>query len=130
MAKLDYAFLTEYAKISDGLLTTVGASYTFARIPGLPSPFVINVAGRVRMSDGDRPQLGISIEGPNDRFRIDVTNEMSTEGARPYGPQRTVGVLFVASAPLILTEYGLYTINIELDGDHARTLRFEVEAAP
>lgn len=128
MAELDYAFLAEYAKVSEGLLTSVGASYTFVRATQLPLQYTLVVAGRVRTTIEHRPRLGFAFESPGAQYNIRVEAEMGTEDARPYGPEGTVGILFVASAPIVLTDFGLYVVTLELDGEHARTLRFEVES--
>src|SRR5689334_15083029 len=91
---LDYAFLAEYAKVTEGLLTALGASYTFVGAATLPSPFTLCVAGRVRAEAGSRPNLGISLRTPEDRYRLELGLELTTEGARPYGKHNNrVGVL-------------------------------------
>lgn len=129
MAELDYAYLAEYAKVGEGLLTAVGASYTFVRALEVPSPLIVYVAGRVRTSLGEAPMLGFTFESPQQKYRLSLSAELSSAGARPYSTHATtVGTLFVASAPVLLSDYGLYTVTLELDGSHARTLRFEVEA--
>ena len=53
MAELDYAFLADYATISEGRLTAVGASFTHVFVPQLPVEISFAVAGRLRVREDE-----------------------------------------------------------------------------
>lgn len=126
---LDYAFLAEYAKVeAQGTLTVVGASFTRLRVPTLPAAIPLAVAGRLRVATGETPvQLRVVFSGPSDASpRIDVETEIPAEGAEPYDGR--LGLLFAIGTNWPIQEYGIFSIEISLDGSLVRTLKFH--AAP
>lgn len=127
-AELDYAYLAEFAKVSDGLLTAVGASFTHVGVAEFGLPFMLHVAGRVRGSMKDQLSLAVTLESPGSRYTIRGGGDLSTEGARPYKGDR-VGILFAISMPVVLTDPGIYTVRLAVNDTAPRTLRFEAERA-
>lgn len=129
MTDLDYAFLAEYAKVSEGLLTSVGASYTRVQVPALGGPFNLVVAGRLRGQEGESPLLGVQVEAPDDRYQVGLNAQLSSAGARSYGDGR-VGILFALTLPIPLVSFGVYTVSLRLYDVECRVLKFEVEGQP
>jgi hypothetical protein len=128
MAELDYAFIAEFAKVENGKLTAVGASYIDVRPGILPTQQLLAVAGRVRApEDVEVIGLRIRINPPGNAMNIIVTGEL-----RP-GPETVrydgkLGVLFALSAPVTLTTEGLCEIFIDVDEVEQRRLAFRVIA--
>lgn len=127
MIELDYAFLADYAIISGDKLTAVGASYTFLAPAGFPLLHNLAVAGRVRCQQQEDPiRLGLEVSTPGNemRMRFDLPLQVDPN-ARPYGPDRRVGVLFVAQTTLPIHRSGLYEFQLSLNGEEVRRLAFE-----
>lgn len=129
MTELDYAYLAEYAKVSEGLLTAIGASYTVVRARDLGGPFNLVVAGRIRGSEGEAPVLGMRVDAPKERYQLGLDAQLSSAGARPYGDGQ-VGILFALTMTIPLIDAGTYTVTLRLDGSECRVLRFDVEEQP
>lgn len=126
MIELDYAYLADFAKVEAGKLTAVGASYTHMRVSALPAPHLVCLGGRVRLSE-DVPgvQVGISVEAPDKAWRIETGGDlMADEGTIPYEGRK--GLLFAVQIQVVLSTLGLYAVELKLDGELARTLKFEV----
>jgi hypothetical protein len=124
VAELDYAFLAEYAQITDGNLTAVNASFINVKT-SVPSMFSLAVAGRVR-APADADEVGLTItfaapggSGPNITWQLNLP----TEGNPVY--DNKVGILFTVRAAVPIPTHGLYVFTIELDGQEVRTLAFE-----
>lgn len=127
MAELDYAFLAEYAAVLDGKLTAVGASYTHLTATSLPIQHVLYVAGRIRLTLGeeDSVALGVKVRAPDDMFTLSLEGELShDDAARPYDGK--VGMLWAVSVPMPLPKEGLYEVLVEVNGEQARRLAFDV----
>ncbi|TIC84112.1 hypothetical protein [Nocardioides sp. GY 10127] len=134
MARIDYAFVADFAKVEpSGTLTVVGASWTFVTATEFPSAHRMAVAGRVRaaLSEG-AVELLIAVQGPNDSFRIEGgATLVSTDAAAPYGPDNAVGYLFALELTVPLLEEGLYEIFVDLpEHDEHRRLAFEARLPP
>lgn len=126
MIELDYAYLADFAKVEAGKLTAVGASYTHLRVPAMPAPHLVCVGGRVRLSE-DIPsvELGISVQAPDEAWRIDIGGTLAAEaGTIPYDGKK--GLLFAAQIQIAITTAGIYAVELTLNGEHARTLKFNV----
>ncbi|MCW2738859.1 hypothetical protein [Nocardioides sp.] len=128
MTELDYAYLAEYAKVSEGLLTAVGASYTVVQAKELGRPFNLAVAGRIRAFEGESPTLGVEVFAPEERYQVGLAAQLSSAGARPYGDGQ-VGILFALTLPIPLIDVGIYSVSLKLNDAECRVLRFEVEQA-
>ncbi len=124
MAELDYAFLAEYAQITDGNLTVVNASFIYVKVP-VPTVFQLAVAGRVRApADAGEVKVDIQFEGPEENApTVKFQLNLSTEGNPVYNNK--VGILFAVRAGVFLNTHGLYVATIDVDGKKARTLAFE-----
>lgn len=128
MAELDYAFLAEYAKTERGTITAVGASFTEVKSSVFPSFLDVAIAGRIRRpQDEGAPSIRIRISGPNNveesqvDFEFDLEDEVD---AVKYNGK--IGSVFVFRGPIHIGAAGLYEFSIDLNGEHARTLAFEV----
>lgn len=126
MAELDYAFLADYATVEGGRLTAVGASFTHVDAPALPSTFGIAVAGRVRApEDVESVHVDIAIHAPEDLYVIATSTDVGpTDGTRPYDGK--IGLLFAMWTVITIAVPGLYRVDISLDGEHTRSLAFDV----
>jgi hypothetical protein len=124
MAELDYAFLAEFAQITNGNLTAVNASFIDIKTP-VPSVFLLAVAGRVRApADVDEVNVTITFtppgeSGPNIIWQLNL----AAKGNPVY--DNKVGILFTVRAAVPIPTHGLYLFTIEIDGEEVRTLRFE-----
>lgn len=131
MAELDYAFLADFAKVEpNGTLTAVGASWTHLVSPELPAAHRMAVAGRIRAEiDEGAVGLRIDVHGPDGVFKLAAGSELVPGVAsRPYGAG-LVGLLFALDLQIPLPIAGMYTIYIEINGEQARRLAFEVTKA-
>lgn len=126
MAELDYAYLADYAQIENGKVSALGASYTHAIVPALPTAWSTTVVGRVRVLQGAEPaMLRIQINPPDDSFELQYEGLLEQQpGFRPY--RGRVGLLFTVTAQVPLPAVGLYRFNVWLDDQHVRELAFDV----
>lgn len=125
MADLDYAYLADYAAVENGRLTAVGASFTYVLASALPGNRPIAVAGRVRVPENSEGfDLNVEFAGPGGAWRFDVDAHVMVEEVIPYDGKR--GALFAVQTNLPLTEPGLYTVKVALDGEVVRVLKFEL----
>lgn len=125
MAELDYAFLAEYATVQNGTLTAVGGS--FINIRGqVPFHRSLAVAGRIRASE-DTAEFEVSVEFkmPGSDPALQVAG-MVTPSVADHAYDGKLAVLFVVNQTIAFAEPGLAVVEIRIDGDHARTLKFDV----
>lgn len=127
MAELDYAYLAEYAQITNGNLTAVNASFVHMRTP-IPSLLNLAVAGRVRApADAGDVTVDLGFQAPNeDAPAMTLQMNLNTEGNPVYNNK--VGILFAARVGLLVAVHGLYAVKIHIDGEEVRTLAFEALA--
>lgn len=132
MIELDYAFLADYATVSGGKLTAVGASFTKMTVDSLNSTATIALAGRVRCDDVDVTTVPIVIsatipaEAP---LKLGITHELpiSEQDVPPYTGHRR-GVVFAMRMDIPILAEGLveFCIDVGATGDVDRILKFEV----
>jgi hypothetical protein len=124
VAELDYAFLAEFAQITNGNLTAVNASFIDVKT-AVPTVFPLAVAGRVRApADTDEVRLTITFASPDENGpKITWQLNLPAEGNPVY--DNKVGILFTVRAAVPIPKHGLYVFTIEIDGEEVRTLRFE-----
>ena len=124
VAELDYAYLAEYAQITDGNLTAVNASFIYIKVP-VPTIFTLAVAGRVRApADAGEIKLDIKFAAPGENApTITWQLTLNTEGNPVYNNK--VGILFAVRAGVPIPTHGLYVVTIDIDGKEARALAFE-----
>lgn len=129
MAELDYAYLADYAQIENGKISALGASYTHAIVPALPTGWSTTVVGRVRVPEDAEPVLlRIELTPPDDSFKLQYEGMLEQQpGFRPY--RGLVGLLFTVTAQVPLPAVGLYRFNVWLDDMHVRELAFDVALA-
>jgi len=132
MIELDYAFLAEYATIQDNKLTTIGASFTRMQVLTIPTEATLSVAGRIRTpSDIDELTLHVRATPPDQSYQLDGSLALNDLTSLPeYGAGRR-GTVFALQFTLLLTDWGLYTIEVDLDETEGidRTLKFELAQA-
>ncbi|GAA3305402.1 DUF6941 family protein [Glutamicibacter nicotianae] len=126
-AELDYAFLADFAQVSDNKLTTVGASYTHVYTSSVPGGHLLYIAGRIRCPENlQEVPLKIVASPPNKEFEIAGELTLGHQGEiRPYDGK--VGLLFSMGINLPLPSEGLYEINLFLEDRLVRRLAFSVE---
>ena len=123
--ELDYAYLADYAAVEGGRLTAVGASFTHVQTATLPVVKMLSVAGRVRTSDDSEGfRLGVMLRSPDGEWALGFDGFVDAAGARPYDGKK--GVLFALQTSVTLTTAGLYTVDISIEGQPVRTLKFDV----
>lgn len=126
VAELDYAYLAEYAQITDGKLTSVNASFIHVKTP-VPVLLPFAVAGRVRApADAGHVHLTIRFVAPDPDVAITWRLGLNTEGHPVYDGK--VGILFAVRATTTLVAHGLYQVFIDIDDQEARRLAFEAVA--
>ncbi|NWO16369.1 MAG: hypothetical protein HLX46_05935 [Corynebacterium sp.] len=126
--ELDYAFLAEYAKTERGTITAIGASFTEAKSSSFPSVLDVSVAGRIRRPETEPvPEIRIVLTGPGlaESPQIDFDFGLEDEANAVHYDGKVASV-FVFRAPVLIEQPGLYTFNIDLNGEHVRRLSFEV----
>jgi hypothetical protein len=127
-ARLDYAYLADYAAVENGRLTAVGASFTHMQVPDLPSSRPVTVAGRVKVPAGaEGYELGVAIKAPEGEWEINFNGHVPAGEAREYDGKK--GLLFAAQALLTFTRPGLHVVEVRLDDVLVRTLKFDVLVA-
>jgi hypothetical protein len=124
VAELDYAYLAEYAQITNGNLTAVNASFINVKTP-VPTIFSLAVAGRIRApADADEVKVDITFAAPGENApTMTFQLNLGVEGHPVY--KNKVGILFAVRAGVPITTHGLYVVTIDVDGKKARTLAFE-----
>lgn len=127
MAELDYAFVADYATISDGKLSVIGGSFVELTVPAFPSVQTIAVVGRLRAKEDFEP-FTLRIE-----FRLPGGGEFVVTGTIESGNVDHVydgksAVLFCIDQVLRFDAPGLVEVDLAVDGKHARTLKFDVDA--
>jgi|SRR6478735_7026310 len=126
MAELDYAFIAEYAQITDGNLTVVNASFIHVKTP-VPGFLSFAVAGRVRApADAGEVHLAVRFVAPDPNTAITWRLGLSTEGHPVY--DNKVGILFAIRTTTPLQAHGLYQVFIDIDEQEVRRLAFEAVA--
>lgn len=125
MAELDYAFLAEFAKVEEGKLTAIGASFTELRTLRLPAHHNLFVAGRLRSTpNADASPMEVQVAAPNGEYSITATAEFDpTRPTAVYADK--VAFLFAFSLMIPLPSFGLYSVNLKV-GESVRHLKFEV----
>lgn len=95
MAELDYAYLAEFAKVAEGKISAIGASFTHVRNCALGAQMPLSVAGRIRALEGEGSvPLRLQIIPPGQVYDIDVNGEVTpTPEARPYTREASEEVL-------------------------------------
>jgi hypothetical protein len=129
MAELDYAFIAEFAKVENGKLTAIGASYIDIRPPVLPIQHLLSIAGRARAPE-DTEVIGfsININPPGNAMNFVLAGEMRPDAGDSVRYDGKVGVLFAFSIPITLTVEGLCEIFVKIDDAEPRRLAFRVVA--
>lgn len=128
MAELDYAFVADYATISDGKLSVIGGSFVELTVPGFPSIQSVAVVGRLRDKEDFEPfTFTIEFRLPGDGSDIVLTGTISSENVDHVYDGKSA-VLFCADQVLSFDSPGLVEVNLSVDGGHVRTLKFDVAA--
>ncbi len=125
--ELDYAYLADFAQVVDNRLTSVGASFTHVTALSLPAPHNVYVAGRIRCPENlSGVDLRIEVVPPNEEYQIVGDLRVEHHGrVRPYNGK--IGLLFAVGLSVPVPTVGLYEILIDVEGERARRLAFDVE---
>jgi hypothetical protein len=124
--ELDYAYLAEFAQVSNGKITAVGASFTHVSASAFPLHFAVSVAGRIRVSkETETVALSIGVSPESGEYKVDFDGLLSTSGSRPYGEK--IGILFALTTQVFVPRPGVYEFKISLEGAPARDLKFQAE---
>jgi hypothetical protein len=128
MAELDYAFIAEFAKVENGKLTAIGASYIELRPLVLPVQHLLSIAGRIRApEDTEVISFNIRVNPPGNAMNFVLNGEMRPgDDAIRYDGK--LAMLFAFSIPVTLMVEGLCDIFIEIDNVEQRKLAFRVVA--
>ena len=130
MAELDYAFIAEFAKVENGKLTAVGASYLDVQPPIFPAAHSFSVAGRIRAPEGtDAIALRIRIIPPGNAMNI-VLNWSINPGPETEPYDGKIGFLFAVQAAIALVAEGLCEIFVDIDTVQQRRLAFRISPPP
>lgn len=125
MAELDYAFLADYAVVENGRLTAVGASFTHVKVPDLPFQKALCAAMRVRVpADESSFHLKVELRAPERAWVIGANVPVDASAAEPYDGKR--GIIVAAQIDAMLTRVGLYEVEIFIDDQSVRLLKFDV----
>lgn len=125
--ELDYAYLAEFAQVSNGKITAVGASFTHVSASTFPLHFAVSVAGRIRANkEIETVSLSIEVSPESGEYKVDFDGLLSTSGSRPYGDK--IGILFALTTQVFVPRPGVYEFKISLEGTSARDLKFQVES--
>ena len=130
MAELDYVFLADYASVIEGKITAVGASFTHVRVHTAPSLIAPYLVGRVRTTT-DVPEVTVKavVLPPKDAYRIEHTGQLSAgEDPRPYSDNK-LGLLFAMGLKIPIPAPGVYVVELHIEDELARTLKFDVALA-
>lgn len=126
MAELDYAYLADYATVAEGKITAVGASFTHMFVSEFPYVAQFAIAGRIRIAaDEEAPELSVHIRAEDNR------QDMEVSGQAPENPNAIVydgkiGILFTMDVGMELRVPELVTVDLSLNGEHARRLAFQL----
>lgn len=128
MAELDYAFVADYATISDSKLTVIGGSFVELTVPAFPSIQNVAVVGRLRDKEDFEPfTLTIEFRLPDGGSDIVVTGTITSENVDHVYDGKSA-VLFCADQVLRFDSPGLVEVHLAVNGEHVRTLKFDVAA--
>ena len=126
LPELDYAYLADFAQVSDGKLTAVGASFTHMLVVALGEPKPLFLAGRIRVAENSEPlEVGIKVSGPDNTFTIEASFVMGA-GPNQLAYDGKVGLLFAAGMTVPLVAEGLYEVILSVQHAPVRRLAFSV----
>jgi hypothetical protein len=126
MIELDYAYLADYAQVSNGKISSIGASFTHVKSIQIPSLLAFSIAGRVRVSeDIQSVAMSLVVSSKASDLRLNFEGTLIQQDSRPY--QGKVGLLFSFTTQIPLMAKGLYEVQIFLEGKEVRRLAFDVE---
>lgn len=130
MAKLDYAFLAQWAGVQgDGTLTSVGMSFTRLDVSHLGQPFTFAVAGRVKGYVHERQtDLTISISSPAGVV-LTVGAGLALPQEAAYTEDGRTHALFALSTTIQLTHEGVYQVSLQGGSETWRELMFTVRVS-
>ena len=128
MAELDYAFVADFASISDGKLSVIGGSFVELTVPAFPSVQPVTVVGRLRAKEDFEPfALTIEFRLPDGDDFV-VTGTIDSKNVDHVYDSKSA-VLFCINQGLRFDAPGLVEIDLKIDGEHVRTLKFDVAAS-
>lgn len=130
MADLDYAYLADYATVSEGKITAVGASFTHMFTPAVPSQADFSIAGRIRVQEQENPpEISIDVRAEKSQQHMEINGQIPpSPDAIVYDGK--VGILFTLDISLEMKHAELVTVDILLGGIQQRRLAFQLTTHP
>lgn len=126
MADLDYAYLADYATVSEGKITAVGASFTHMFTPSVPTQAKFSIAGRVRVQEHEEPpEISIDVRAERSQQNIEINGQIAPNPAAIVYDGK-VGILFTLDVSLEMRYAELVTVDISLGGIKQRRLAFKL----
>jgi hypothetical protein len=125
MAKLDFAFMAEFAKIEvNATITAVGAGIRGVGVaPRMSGSIGISLAGAVDRERGEgAATLAVVIEPPNHAYSIGPTSRL--EPAPAQGDFATT--VFAVRLEFPFVGHGKYEVKISINDEHQQTLELWV----
>ncbi|MCD1285251.1 MULTISPECIES: hypothetical protein [unclassified Brevibacterium] len=130
MAELDYAYLADYATVSEGKITAVGASFTHMFTPSLPSQSNFSIAGRIRVMEQENPpEISIDVRAEKSQQHMEINGQIHPSPASIVYDGK-VGILFTLEVSMEMKHAELVTVDISLGGEKQRRLAFELTTQP
>ena len=130
--KLDWAMLANHAEIQNGLAYINGGAIDSVNTPQLPATFVGSLVFRLTLhpTELDRPhQIEIQIRGEDGLEIAKLGGQtqvlQNQQGALPKGWDAG-SLLSFALTGLRLPRFGFYSVEILIDGNHAKSIPFRV----
>lgn len=130
--RVDWAVLSRYAESVGGLATMVGAGIDTYYPPEIPAPMVLPLTVQLR---GRQDEM---VEQHKLSFRILDSNleQLGEEGTLGFQSEPNpnieegweAGVQLVVVSQFLAQAEGPYSIEISIDGDHAKSVPFRVLA--
>lgn len=128
--RVDWAVLSRYAESVGGLATMVGAGIDTYYPPEIPAPMVLPLTVQLR---GRQDEM---VEPHQLTFRILDSNleQLGEEGTLGFQSEPNpnieegweAGVQLVVVSQFLAQAEGPYSIEISIDGDHAKSVPFRV----
>lgn len=127
MAELDYAYLADYARVANGKIDAIGASFTHILAPSLPAALSFSLAGRIRSTvSAPTADIRIELSAKDEAAFLVASGQVSSNGALPYGTEEKIGILFAYTTQIALEEEGVYEVKLFVDEILVRLLAFSV----
>lgn len=131
MARLDYALLTEHARVDPGgTLSVLGGSFSRLAVASVPAQVHLAVAGRV-LIDGEEDPISVRVtfDGPVDSgLKVSFETELEPPGDDPVEGVAPA-ITFAVAGPWPVPSEGLYAITVQVAESEPARMTFRVSLA-